>query len=309
MKLSNSIKLSIANFSLFWKILIYKTIAFGICVLLFLPVSNIMGRCLAETNFVTSFASCFTSFQTINSLTNNVFNCLTSFFVALGLLIKTNAICFVYLLILIIFIAPFIFKLSDIPASETTFSYMSSLNKNSFVVSFFEEFNKSAGYSALKTLIEIPFWLIFVAGFYGILSLCNTNVELSILAPLMLFVFVILLISLKTTFFSGWVSSIVVFNLCAGKGLKKGVIAVNRKFSSILSSFAVITIFLIAFLYVFGFYAIIAIIPIASLLVNVFGQVLYFESQGMNYYISPDIIIKPRKLEEADNIKKVKNII
>ena len=32
-------------------------------------------------------------------------------------------------------------------------------------------------------------------------------------------------------------------------------------------------------------------------------------SQGMDYYISPERIIKPRKLETADSIKKLKMIV
>ena len=36
---------------------------------------------------------------------------------------------------------------------------------------------------------------------------------------------------------------------------------------------------------------------------------VFFESQGMDYYLSPDKIISPRKLECADKMAKMKNII
>ena len=64
-----------------------------------------------------------------------------------------------------------------------------------------------------------------------------------------------------------------------------------------------------AIVYVFGVYSLIVVVPLSSLIMTVFGQVLFFESQGMNYYISPDNIVLPRKLEQADSMKKVKNII
>lgn len=309
MKLNNSIKLSMANFSLFWKILIYKVFAIGIIILMLLPIVNTINSCLVNVNFYTDLNNCFAGFQSINVLTANIFICCKSLLSALSLFASSSVIGFIYFLVLIFFLAPFVLKFSDVPASETTYSYMSSLNKNTFMVNFFDSFGKSAGYSALKTLLEIPFYVAFWAGLYGILSISIENLGLNILAPLLLFVYITFFISLKITILSGWVSSIVAFNINAGSAFKKGIKAVSRKFLSTLSSFAVITVVMVAILYIFGIYSLLVIIPLSSLITNVFGQVLFFESQGMNYYISPDNIVMPRKLEQADSIRKVKDII
>lgn len=311
MKLSNSIKLAMANFSLFWKILVYKAMAFGISVLLFLPVLSIINECLTASGFYSSVNSLLSvsAFGGLDVFTSNILNCINTLLSGIQLLAQTSVVSIIYVAVLVCFVVPFIFKLSDIPASETTYSYMTSLNKNSFVVNFLDEFSKSAGYSALKTLIEIPFWFLLSLGVYGILSLASISSGFMFVAPLILGIYIVFLFSLKITVLGGWAPSVVAFNLCAGKAFKKGIKSVSRKFPSTLSSFAVITTVMVAVLYIFSFYSLIVIVPLSALIITVFGQVLFFESQGMNYYIAPDNIIKPRKLEQADSIKKVKNII
>ena len=309
MKLNNSIKLAMANFSIFWKILIYKVFAVGLIILMFLPVFSTFNECLVQAGFYDAINGTFATFQSVSAVTNNIFACVKTFVDGIGIFSSVSVIGFIYLLVLVFFISPFVLRFSDLPASETTYSYMASLNKNGFMVNFFDSFGRSCTYSALKTIIEIPFWVLFVSGLYGILSLSSVNLGLSIVTPLLLFVYMVFLLSIKVSIFSGWTSSIVVFNTSPIHAFKKGMRAVFRRFLSTLSSFAVVTVAMIAVLYIFGLYSLIVIAPLSSLITTVFGQVLFFESQGMNYYVSPDNIVMPRKLEEADSIRKVKDII
>lgn len=311
MKLSNSIKLSVANFSLFWKILIYKLISLGIIFLLLLPIFSVLKACLIEAGFGEALRTLFSSaaFQSLSQLSVNLFICFKCVLDAVVIIAEASTITLIYAGFIIFIFMPFIFKLSDVPVSEAVYSYMASLSKNSFTVNFIDRLNKSTGYSILRTIIEIPFWIVFLMGTYGVLSLSVINETLLILSPMFMFIFIVFMMDLKTTILSGWSSSIIVFNTSARKAFKKGICAVKRKFLSTLSSFAVITTIFIAVLCMFGLYSLIVLIPLWSLLTNVFGLVLFFESQGMNYYISPDRIINPRKLEQADSIKKVKNII
>lgn len=186
---------------------------------------------------------------------------------------------------------------------------MTSLSKNSFTVNFVDNLGKSSGYSILKTLMEIPFWALFIGGLWGLLKLSMASVEMQILAPLFMFIFVVFCTATKTTILNGWAPSIVAFRKCAGSAFKKGLKSVARNYTSTLSSFSVVMIFMVALILIFGPYAFILVLPLMALINAVFGQVLFFESQGMNYYITPENIIKPRKLEQADNMKKVKFII
>lgn len=311
MKLSNSIKLSIANFSLFWKILVYKLISLGIIVLLLLPVFNTLKVCLINSGFWSASQTVLSSavFESLSQMSLNLFACFECLIDAVIILSSTSTLTLIYIAFIVFILAPFILKLSDVPTSESVYNYMASLSKNSYTVNFIDKLNKSTGYSILKTLLEVPFWACFLAGLYGLLSLSIVNQGLLILCPMFVFVFVVFMMDIKTTLLSGWSSSIVVFNVSVGKAFRKGICAVKRKFLSTLSSFAVISTIFVAVLCMFGLYSLIVLIPLWSLLKNVFGQVLFFESQGMNYYISPDRIINPRKLEQADSIKKVKSII
>ena len=80
MKLSYSIKLSIANFSLFWKILIYKLIAVGISVLFILPIFSVINSCLTISGFyevIENWLS-FSVFQSIPLLLQNAFTYICS---------------------------------------------------------------------------------------------------------------------------------------------------------------------------------------------------------------------------------------
>lgn len=311
MKLNNSIKLAMANFSLFWKILVYKIASVGIIILMLLPVWAGLSACLESSGFFDAFTNLFSAsiFQNMTNVTLNLFACFDGLVKAVGIFASTNVVSTIYVIMVVFVFAPFILKLSDVPTSETVYCYMSSLNRNSFTVNFLDGFGKSAGYSILKTLLEIPFWLLTFAGAYGILSWAVNSEIMQILSPLILFAFVVFMIGLKTTLLSGWCPSIVVFNTCAGRAFGRGIKAVKRKFLSTLSSFAVVVTIMFAIIYMFGIYSLVVVLPLSSLITSVFGQVLFFESQGMNYYISPDKIVMPRKLEQADNMKKMKSII
>lgn len=311
MKLNNSIKLSMANFSLFWKILLYKILAFGISFLLILPILGTLKNVFAESGFISIVSELFSNstFQSIPSAMNTLLSLFQTFFGGIAIIAKTNVFILIYLLIILMIVAPFLFKLSDVPSSEVVYSYMSSLTKNSFILNFINLFGVTVSYSILRTLLETLFLICFGGGIYGILLLGNVSNVWAIIAPLMLFVFVVLMIAFNSSINNGWASSVVVFNCGACKGFKKGINAVKRNFLSTLSSFSVVMIVFVSLTYIFGIYALFIVIPLSALILCVFGQVLFFESQGMNYYLSPDKIIKPKKLESTDKIYKIKYII
>ncbi|MBQ7884541.1 MAG: hypothetical protein IJ318_00385 [Clostridia bacterium] len=311
MKFNNSIKLAIANFALFWKLLLYVIIATALSALFILPVSHVLGECFSASGFFDAFLGLFSMplFQGVESLLAQLLSIFNTLFAGLHYLMSTNLFVFIYLAIIVLIVIPFLFKLSDVPASESAYSYMSSLNKNSFSINFVNLLGKSSGYAIFRSALEIPFWFALIGGVYGLLNLSQMGDVWVVVAPLLLFVYIILLFDLDVALFSGWAPSIVVFNCCAGKGLKKGLKAVKRNFFSVLSSFAVSIAIVVCLTYLFNIYALVFALPFMSLIVAVFGNVLFFESQGMDYYLSPDKIVTPRKLETADSIKKVKMIV
>ncbi|MCI7003534.1 MAG: hypothetical protein MR904_04245 [Clostridia bacterium] len=311
MKLNNSFKLAIANFALFWKIFLYKIIAFGVSLLFTLPVWRVLKHTFYNSGFNALIKRLFTNatFISIPELMGQILDIIKAFFSGVASLASNNVFVLIYLVILLFIIVPFLFKLSDVPASECAYSYMSSLNKSSFTINFITMLDKSMGYSILRAVMEIPFWFAFIGSIYGILCLGTLNSAMAIFAPMILFVFVVSMIALNFSFFNGFAPSVVVFNTCASRAFGKGIKALRRNFFSVLSSFIVVIVVSVCLLYLFGVYALIVEIPILALVNAIFGQVLFFESQGMDYYLSPDKIISPRKLECADKMAKMKNII
>lgn len=311
MKLNNSIKISIANFALFWKILLYKCFAFALSLLFALPVLNVVKKCFAKSGFNSALLEMFntTIFEGVPSFMEQLKIVIDSLFKGLKIIILNYPLVFVYVLIFVFFIVSFIFNFCDLAVSESVYGYMSSLDKSGFLINFANKLDKSLAYSCFRALFQIPLILILGLGFYGILALSTVSNFYLVLSPLLLFIFIVFMLDLNAAIFTGWTSSIVVFNCGVLKAFKKSIVAALRKIGSILSSFAVIYAISLALSFVFGLYALLIIIPINALITTVFGQVLFFESQGMNYYVSPDKIINTKKLEQTDKIKKVKFVI
>lgn len=311
MKLNNSIKLAIANFSLFWKIFLYKIIAFGISFLLLLPVFYVLRQAFVSAGLNTALINLFTdaTFVSISNLFNNLLNLFNSFISGISILATSNVFALIYLSIMLLVVVPFLFKLSDVPSSECVYSYMSSLNKSSFTINVVYMMGKSMGYSILRSLMQIPFIFAIFGGVYGFLNLYSISPAMKIITPMLLLIYIILLFALNTSFFNAWAPSVVVFNTPASKAFGKSIKALKRNFFSVLSSFIVVAVISVALLYLFGIYALIIEIPLIALVNAVFGQVLFFESQGMDYYLGPDKIISTKKLESTDKMKQMKNII
>lgn len=311
MRFNNSFKLAVANFSLFWKLLLYIIIALALGVVFVMPVFGVVKDCFAGVGFLSAVNSLFTAplFQGVSNLLQLFLDLFTTFFAGINVLINTNLFAFCYFVFVLVIVIPFLIKLSDVPASESAYSYMSSLNKNSFCINFVNLLGKASNYAICRTLLELPLMVALVGGVYGFLVLSQVGGVWTIFTPLILFVYIVFMLDLDLTIFSGWAPSVVVFNCRAGKGLKKGIQATGRNFLSVLSSFAVILAVVVCLTYLFNIYALLFAVPFMSLIVAVFGNVLFFESQGMDYYVSPEKIVIPRKLETADSIKKVKMIV
>jgi len=311
MKLNNSIKIAIANFSLFWKLLLYKIVSIGIGGLFLLPIFRTIKSCLISSGFAHGVKQFFSPviFKSIPELIRQLKFTFDASLEFVGDLFSTNALIGIYFLLIAFILIPFLAKLSELPSSETIYGFMSSLRRNHFTVNFVNFLPKSLLYSLIRTLLEIPVFLMLFFGVYGFVSLGLSSEFWLYVSPIALFAYVLVLLALNVSLLNAWSSSLVVFNCGVFKGLRKGLCALKRKFGSVMSSFAVIYTIVICLLYGFGLYSFIAIFPFMTLIIAVFGQVLFFESQGMNYYILPDKIIEPKKLEETDNIKKVKFIV
>lgn len=307
----NSLKLFVANFSVFWKLLLYKIIAILICVLLLIPTFNAWSGALSSVNFGELFVNFATNTVFVNTpgLLRNLFIVVEAFMEVLEILLSTNAFMLFYTLFVVLIVLPFLFGLSSIPSGEGLYSYMASLSKSSFSAAFVSKLGTSALYSLIRTLITLPFILLFLCGLYFLLSLSMQNGIIQVFLPIILVLYIVTLLAIFVTTLSGFMPATVVFNASPIKSFNKGFKAVCRIYFRVFSSIFVIFFFTTIFSSMLTTFSLIALIPLASVAVLMLEMVMFFESQGMRYYVDLDSIVSPRKLEQCDKFDKVKNII
>lgn len=311
MMFKNSLKLFVANFSVFWKLLLYKLISIGICVLLLMPVLSAWGECLQAVDFLTLLTNLSLNTVLVNTsvLLNNLFILVDAFVTAMGILFTVNAFALIYSVIVVFIILPFLFGLSSIPTGEGLYSYMASLSKTHFTAAYVSKIGTSALYSLFRTLVNLPFIGLVAVCMYYLLSLTTMGGLMQIFLPVLIIVIFVFLVSIWLTVFCGWMPATVVFNLKPLKSFKKGIKAVSRKFARLFSSVVVIIFFATMLSFMFTTFSLIALIPLASVSIIMLEMVTFFESQGMRYYVDLDSIVSPKKLEQCDKLNKVKNII
>ena len=311
MMFKNSFKLFVANFSVFWKLLLYKLISIGLCILLLLPVMPAWGECLKAVDFLTLFTnlSLNTVFVNTSALLNNLFILVDTFVIAIGILFSYNAFAVIYSFVIVFIVLPFLFGLSSIPTGEGLYSYMASLSKSNFTATYISKIGTSAVYSIYRTLICLPFIGLVAVCMYFLLSLTTLGGIMQFFLPVMLILVFVFMLSIWLTVFCGWMPATVVFNIRPSKSFKKGIKAVSRRFLRLFSSVFVIIFLATMLSFMFTTFSLIALIPFASVSIIMLEMVMFFESQGMRYYVDLDSIVSPRKLEQCDKLNKVKNII
>ncbi len=307
----NSLKLFIANFSVFWKLLLYKIIVVCICALLFIPVIPSWEQSLNSVNFVKLLTSFATNnvFLNTTTLLNNLFILVDAFVNAMGILFTINTFAFFYSIVIVFLILPFLLGLSSVPTGEGLYSYMASLSKSSFTATFLSKLKISCIYSIFRALITLPFVAILTVTLYWLLYLTTLGGLFIIILPIIIVIYFVLMVSLLVTTFCGWMPATVVFNISPTQSFKKGIKAVSRRYFRVFSSVFVIIFFATIFSLMLTSFSLIALIPLASVAIIMLEMVMFFESQGMRYYVDLDTIISPKKLEQCDKFTKVKNII
>ncbi len=307
----NSLKLFVANFSVFWKLLLYKLMVIAFCCVLLIPTFSVWNEAFNSVEFSELLIgfSTKTVFVNISALMRSLYVVVEAFLDAVAILYSAHTFMLFYTAVILLVILPFLFGLFTIPAGEGLYSYMASLNRSSFMANFVSKLGKSAVYSLIRTLILLPFLAVFLTGAYYLLSLCKSSGIIQIFLPIMLVVYIALLLSLFTTFLSGFMPACVAFDISPLKAFKKGLKAVSRMFLRVFSSVFVIFFFTIIFTFIMTSFSLIALIPLASVAIIMLDMVMFFESQGNRYYVDLDSIVTPRKLEQCEKFNKVKNII
>lgn len=306
----NSLKLFFSNFAQFWKSVAYKLVALALCTLLLLPFFDTFVQ-LDFGGLWTYLKQLFAIFPFANlgSWFNLLYNSILEFLHLFQTLLNINLFCFVYVLIVGLFIFPFLISLCCLPLGEVMYASMSSRAKKSFIGTFVKTIGKSCIFSFLKTMYELPFFALLAFCEYQLVLLATSSDVWIIVVPFLMVISYSVIIGLKNSFSCGWLPALVVLPCTVSSAFAKGFRAVSRRYFRVLS-----TTFCMAFLwccvfYLFGIMSLFAILPISSMLLLIFDFVMFFSSQGMSFYVDYNTVLTPKKLEQTDKLRKAKDII
>ena len=317
MMFRNSIRLLFSNFSMVWKILLYQIITllvtFSIATIFAMPLINILKTEGFLTVLQTEYSNIGMNFN-VASILNSIYIVGQSFFNIIGNNISTTLLSFILVTFTIIFIGGFLFGLSRLAMAEVIHGYMSSHANYSFTGAYVRTFKKSVALQFAMLLVNVPINILIIYIIYKSLPLLVVSTGIiNFLAPFLIIIIATLLFSVNLTIFSGLIPAITIHNCSIFKGYKLGFIAVKRRFFKTLStSFVIILVILSVNLFLFSLTSgasFVITLPSSIFLLAIFPMVMYYGSMGMRYYVDPETILSPKKLEEQDKISNTKFII
>lgn len=308
----STFKLLLNNFSMVWKILLYKLIVFicvlGLTTVVSLPIINQLINQDFFGYVQTNMSNIFLNFN-LNNLVDIGVGIVQNFW---QIVTDANLIPLCIILgILAIVGYYFISGLYRLAVVDDMHEYMSSNLKLGFMNCYISNFGKSIKLQLIKLPTEFLLDVIFIASavliYYGL-----SKIALAI-APVVTMIYLLIIFTLKITLIAGIETSLIANNVGFIKAIKNNFKAIKRKFVSIFSNtlmLLTIILFLNMFALFFTFGAtLIVTLPISSLLLIIFKNVVYYECTGMRYYNDNDTIMMPKKLEEQDKFSRVKDII
>ena len=308
----NTIRLLLANFSNVWKVLLYYIICiavtFGICWAVATPIVEELTKAKVFEDLGTFFNNFFStpqgSVKGINEIINNAWHVLAD-----NAQLKFNYIFFLTWLFVVF---PFTLDLAQLALGEVLYGYMTSQVKYGFTGRFIKNIGKSCIYSLVRYFFMLILNLLQFALIVGIIKVASLG-GLNIFLAFLILVLLICFIAFKYTLVSCWMPSIAVLNCNVFSALKKNFKCVFRKFFNFFSNYLTLTITAVAVNFMFCVFtfgvSLFVTLPLTAFVYVIFQMVSYFSSNGMRFYVYPDMFISPKRFEEQDKIKKIKYII
>lgn len=315
--ISETTKVFMRNSGLVWRILPYMLgcilivggIAVASCYSLF--------EKLADAGFFTQLGALLND-SIFNVRLDELFNSLSALLLVLGELIAENIAVFVPLTVLLVLIISigmsFFMGLAELAIADCLYSNMASNSRLSFGSCFIKNLGKSAKLQLTKLLIVLPVDLLIVASIIGVLLLYTVqNAIITFITPFILVLVLVVLIALRQTLFCMWASCMTVHNRSAFGALKESFVCMSKNFGTILSSQLVMTLIYvgvnIATCLFTASVGLLLTIPATILFSATLGQVAYFSTNGLKFYIDENKIISPKKKEDWEHLNALKDII
>ena len=311
MFLKNTLKLTFANASNIWKILLYRFL----CLLCVLGLTTVIAwpiiNTLIKNNFFIDLQKSFESmlfnlnfetlFLTVDNVLKNFVNIIAnSGYIALAIFVVIFDVC----------LFSFLEEFASLAVHQSVGGYMSSLTKYGFTNSLVSNFGKATILALCRLFTTLVLNILIWVGIYFMAS--SLYKSIGVFAIVLTFFVAIVVISLKKSMLSGLEPAYLIHNESVFNSFKHSLV-VFKKFLKVLSSYLVLTlvvfvinIFALTFTAGVGLFV---TLPLTTLLYIILEEVIYRELLGMRYYVDSDRIITPKKLEQQDKFSKVKDII
>lgn len=314
----NAFRLLLSNFSSVWKVLVYYLICIAltvaVCYYVAEPIIAELSKANVFQDFVDMLNNIFyqkegviaTTIETTNKILSTAWEVLKSN-------LQVFMFNYIFVIVWVVFVLPFMFDLAQLALGEVLYGFMTSQVKYGFTGRYIKNIGKGCIYSVSRYFVQLILNAITMFLFIVMVKFFTLGNILYVLLDILLLAAVVLVLTLKYTIFSCWMPGIAVLNLRCFKALNRNFKIVFKRFFKIFSN--CLAIMLSAFVFNFLFFAytfgigLAFSLPVTVVLFAAFQMVTYFNSQGMRYYVYPDTFVSPKKFEEQDKIKKIKNLI
>ena len=302
--LKDMLKLSFVNSNNIWKLLLYRFLCLlcvlGLTTVIAWPIINVLIKNDFFINLQNSFESMiFTlNFEKLFLTVDSVVKDFASIISANGLVVQT-ILCGVFVLALTSLLEDY----AKVALHQNVYGYMSSLTKYGFTNSYIANFGKATLLGLVKLITVLPVNLL-ISTLYA---------KIGVFAIVLILLILMLVLPIKDTFIAGWIPAMIVSGEPVFKSLKMSFKTAIRSFIKKYSSFLIYTVAvfmlnLLALALTAGV-ALLVTLPLTTVMTAILGEVMYFETLGMRYYVDSEHIMSPKKLEERDSFEKLKDII
>ncbi len=313
---TDTTKLFIHNSGLTWRILFYMAVIGLIIGGIGFAATYPFISTLSELGVFTEIKDLL--IDSLGGGVAQIFGGMASLFVGLGQILLDNLgyilPLFAILFVVVGFLGGFLIGISEMAIADCLYGYMGSNNKIGFMNALVKNLVFSIKLQLAKFVVMLPFNLITILALFGALMLYFTgNFWLVTFAPFIVILVLTLLLALRNTIFSAWVPCAVVKGQGVWQSLGESVSDVFKNFGRIyipyfLFSLAVVAV-TIAAISLTACVALIITIPACVLAASVVNMVLYFNRNGLKYYVDNNEIVTPNKKEVWDNVYSLKYVI
>ncbi len=316
MILDNTFRVCLNQPKLLWKVFLYQIVWLIIVFGITLASCYSLVEQLVANGFFESVGKFFTD-NILNIRLDVILANVSSLVDQLWSIILENSEQLLPLIILffiiVIILGAFIISLMEIPLIETVYCYMGSCVKLNFLGCYISNFKRSIKYAFARLVTTLPIDIIIIIATIFSLKLFILGGIVSMIAPFIIVLLFVLLVSLRQSLFALWTPAIVVANLGVWQGLKVNFKLVFKNFRSIFSAHLMVIILVFAINFGLGILTcgvgFIISMPATVVYYGILSNILYFHYNGLRYYIDKDRIISPKKMEERERITDIKFIV